>query len=122
MPDETKNEMVDEQRDIVPSMNPVVAQEAKVVDDDGAEPMVVEPEIVKEEVDAMVMQPRESDPDKLNVHEVRVVTDRVITDPSDPLAVQVPAEGRGDATLPIHRLDRGTVEDFFKENASKSDS
>lgn len=104
-----------------PELPAVTAQEAKVVDDDGAEPMVVEPEVRVEQVDAQVMQPREGDSDKVNVHEVSVVTDRVITDPSSPLAVQVPAEGRGDASLPIHRLANGTVEDYFKKNASKSE-
>lgn len=104
-----------------PELPAVTAQEAKVVDDDGAEPMVVEPEVRIEQVDAQVMQPREGDSDKVNVHEVSVVTDRVITDPSSPLAVQIPAEGRGDASLPIHRLADGTVEDYFKAHASKSE-
>lgn len=98
---------------MTPATPAVTAQKNMVIDDDGAEPMVVEPHVVKEEVAAQVMQPREGDHDKVNVHEVYVVTDRVITDPSSPLAVQVPAEGRGNSALPIHRLAEGTVEDKF---------
>lgn len=103
-----------------PELPAVTAQEAKVVDNEGAEPFVVEPEVNVEQVDAMVVQPREGDSDTVNVHEVSVATDRVITDPSSPLAVQIPPEGRGDGTLPIHALGNGTVEDYFKKNASES--
>jgi hypothetical protein len=56
--------------------------------------------------------------DKLAVHETHVHADRVITDTSDPLAVQVPPAGRGNAITPIGRAFGGTdgaktVEDQF---------
>lgn len=100
----------------------VIAQEAKTVGDenlpDPREPKAV---VVREEVDAQVVQPREGDSDKVNVHEVHVTTDEVITDPSSPLAVQVPHAGRGDATLPIHALGGKRPEDVFASEASKQD-
>jgi hypothetical protein len=109
----TKTEAPDEAVIPTPEMPAVTAQEAKVVDGDGAEPMVVTPQIVIEQVAAQVSPPREGDSDKVNVHEVFVATDRIITDPSSPLAVQIPAEGRGDASLPIHALSGGGVEAKF---------
>jgi hypothetical protein len=60
--------------------------------------------VVKEEVDAQVVQPREPDADTVKVHEVSVELDRTITDPSADDAVQVPAEGRSpleETGLPI---------------------
>jgi hypothetical protein len=101
----------------------VTAQEAKKVGDAEVQESVheVKPEVVKEQVAAQVVQPREGDSDKVNVHETFVAMDRVITDPSDPLAVQIPDAGRGDLSLPIHRLDAPTVEDVFREQASSAE-
>lgn len=103
----------------------VVAQEQKLVGDEAvaeAGTNEVKPEVVREQVDAQVAQPRETDARKVNVHETVVVTDTVITDPSSPLAVQIPDAGRGDLALPIHRLDAPTVEEVFaKEAASAED-
>lgn len=103
--------------DITPDTPAVVAQEAKVVGDDNLEPREPTVEVNKDQVDAQVAQPREGDNDKVNVHEVTVATDTVITDPSDPLAVQVPDAGRGSLDLPIHRLDAPVVEDVFSGKA-----
>lgn len=67
------------------------------------EPPVNEPDInVNDEpVKAQVKGPEHPVEDKVQVNEVHVNVDRVITDPSDPLAVIIPPEGRGDATNPI---------------------
>lgn len=81
--------------------------------EDGSTPAVTV-ETVKEEVDAQVVQPREPDADKVQVHEVRVTTDTVITDPTSDLAVQTPPEGRGSLDLPIHKLDAPSAEQVFE--------
>jgi len=49
-----------------------------------------------------------------NVHEVHVTTDRVITDPNDPLAVQTEG-GSAVLPLPIHALAGRHVEDVFND-------
>lgn len=53
----------------------------------------------------------------VTVHETHVKVDEVVTDPSSPLAVQVPPAGRGNALTPIGRtygVDKPeTVEDVF---------
>lgn len=99
----------------------VVAQEAKTVGDDNLTPREPTHEVVSEQVDAQVAQPREADRTKVDVHEVTVVTDTVITDPSDPLAVQVPDAGRGDNSLPIHDLAGPTVEQVFADQADEAE-
>lgn len=94
------------------------AQEAKLVgDDETQEVREVAPEVVVDEADAQVVQPREPDANKVNVHETAVQLDEVITDPSDPRAVQVPDAGRGNANLPIHALGKPTVEEVFAKEA-----
>lgn len=67
------------------------------------EPPVHEPDVhVNDEpVRAQVKGPDHPVEDKVQVNEVHVNVDRVITDPSDPLAVIIPPEGRGDAVNPI---------------------
>lgn len=97
----------------------VTAQEQKLVGDEAvqAEITEVKPEVVREQVAAQVVQPREGDSDKVNVHETFIRTDTVITDPSDPRAVQIPDAGRGDLSLPIHALDGETVEAVFAREA-----
>lgn len=111
--------MADEKVTQVPAPD-VVAQEPKLVGDDETQAEVheVKPEVEREPVAAQVAQPRESDRDKVDVHETSVKLDRVITDTSDPLAVQVPDAGRGSLDLPIHRLDAPTVEEVFAEEAA----
>lgn len=99
----------------------VVAQEAKVVGDADLTPREPTTEVVQEQQPAQVAQPREDAVDKVNVHEVVVHTDTVITDTSDPLAVQIPDAGRGTLDLPIFGLNAPTVEQVFAEHASKSD-
>jgi hypothetical protein len=107
---------------MTPTQQDVVAQDAKLVGDEvNDEKFVVEPEVNTEAVPAQVAQPRESDPAQVPVHETYVATDEVITDPSDPRAVQVPDAGRGSLDLPIHALAEGHVEDKFSADASKPD-
>ncbi len=106
--------------DIKPELNEVVAQKAKLVGDEAVQEHVheVKPEVNTEAVAAQVAQPREADNDKVPVHETAIALDRVITDPSDPLAVQVPDAGRGSLDLPIHGLAAPTVEQVFADSAS----
>lgn len=77
--------------------------------------------VVQGEVPHAVVQPREPDADVAQVHEVVVQTDEVITDPSDPQAVQIPEAGRGDSSLPIHALANPVPEAVFADEASKAD-
>lgn len=99
--------------DITPEVPQVVAQDAKIVGDadlTAREPQVI---VVQEQVPAQVAQPREGAVDKVNVHEVFVAIDEVITDPASPLAVQVPDAGRGSLDLPMHALNGMTPEQVF---------
>jgi hypothetical protein len=69
---------------------------------------------------AQVQGPVPASQGTVEVHETHVRADRVITDTSDPLAVQVPPAGVGDALTPIGRAyqDPRTPEDvFLAENA-----
>jgi hypothetical protein len=94
----------------------VVAQKQKVVGDDSLpEPREPQADVNDEPVAAQVAQPREKESAKVAVHEVVVTTDEVITDPSSPLAVQVPDAGSGSLDLPIHRLAAKRPEDVFAE-------
>jgi len=104
---------------VTPDAPEVVAQDAKTVGDDALQAREPSVDVVKEQVDAQVSQPREGAADKVNVHEVVVHTDTVITDPSDPLAVQVPDAGRGALDLPIHALDGETPEQVFSGASAK---
>jgi hypothetical protein len=102
-----------------PDQTEVVAQEAKTVGDENIEAREPTVEVTKEQVDAQVAQPREGDSDKVNVFETTVATDTVITDPSSPLAVQVPDAGRGSLELPSHALAGPTVEQVFADDADE---
>lgn len=96
-----------------PKRQEVVAQKNKVVGDKDAQARKVEPEVNTDAVKAQVAPPREADPKQVPVHETKVATDEVVTDPNSPEAVQVPDAGRGSLDLPIHRLGAGTPEDQF---------
>lgn len=95
----------------------VTAQEAKTVGDENLPgPREATVQVTQEQVPAQVTQPREADTDKVNVHEVSVQLDEVITDTSSPLAVQVPDAGRSpllSGGLPIAGLDAPTAEEQF---------
>lgn len=99
---------------------PVAAQESKLVGDEAIASAAAEDDNfvadhTDEEADAQVVQDREKDPATVAVKETHVKVDTVITDPSSPLAVQVPDAGRGDASTPIANafLDAKTVEEQF---------
>lgn len=105
----------------------IVAQEAKLVGDEAIADAAESPfatEVNDESVPRQVTQEREPDPDTVPVSETSVVVDRVITDTSDPLAVQVPDAGKGDAVTPIARAyaDARHVEDVFREEAAEAES
>jgi hypothetical protein len=114
-PEKTEEKAPMENSIPTPEAPAVTAQEAKTIGEVSSEDSyTVEPSTNQGEVAAQVMQPREADSDVVHVHEVMIATDRVITDPSSPLAVQIPEEGRGSLDLPMHRLGGGTVEDKFR--------
>lgn len=69
---------------------------------------------------AQVVAERDPDSDKVIVSEVRMTLDKVITDPSDPLAVQIPDAGVGSLSLPIHSLAGKTPEDVFAAEAGET--
>lgn len=92
---------------------PAVSGPANV--SEGEEPREPTIEVVKDQVDALVVQPREPDSDKVNVHEVSVQLDERVYD-----RAIVPPEGRGSLDLPIHALDSPTVEQQF-DAARKND-
>lgn len=100
----------------------VVSQKGALVGDENQpEPREPEVRVVSEEVDAQVAPEREKPASTVPVHEVAVATDEVITDPSSPLAVQVPDAGRGSLDLPIHQLSNPTPEAVFADEASKAE-
>lgn len=99
----------------------VAAPEASTIGDENMEVREPTVEVNSDSVTAQVMGGPAQVVDTVPVHETYVATDAVITDTSDPLAVQIPDAGRGDATLPIHGLSQPTVEQFFAKNASKAD-
>lgn len=103
--------------DIKPDFPEVVAQEAKTVGDENLSPREVTVEVNKESVPAQVPGKADAPAETVKVHEVVVATDTVITDTSDPLAVQVPDAGRGSLDLPIHSLDAPTPEEQFAASA-----
>lgn len=109
---------------ITPEVPEVSAQKSKTVGDENMPaPREVEVNVNKDKVEAMRVQPREPDAAYVPVHETHVTIDTVITDPSSPLAVQIPDAGRGTMALPITGLNDGGVEAVFakasKEAAEK---
>ncbi len=104
-----------ENPDVVPALPDAPAAEQEF------EPRKPTFEVEKDTVPAQVAGKPEDASTEVKVHEVYVTTDTVITDTSDPLAVQIPDAGRGTLDLPIHNLARPTVEEFFAAKASKAD-
>lgn len=105
--------------DVKASDTPVPAisgpKDVRVGDDELPEVREVQAEVLKDEVDAQVVQERVPDTDKVQVHEVSVTTDERVN------YVIVPDAGRGDLTLPLHRFaDAEKVEDVFAREASKN--
>jgi hypothetical protein len=101
----------------------VTAQEAKLVGDEEvyADAYKVEPEVNSEGVVAQVAGTPDAPAKNVPVLEVAVKTDEVITDTSDPRAVQIPDAGRGFLDLPIHRLSEPTPEEKFASGDADSE-
>lgn len=99
--------------------------EAPIESAPGAEAEVSAPEadevrepqaaVVQGDVAAQVAPPRDPDADRVEVHEVSVTLDEVITDPNDPKAVQVPERDEAALKLPIHALSGKRPEDVFAD-------
>ncbi len=109
-------EGVEDDTPAAPALPPIATQEASTVGDENMEPRKPTFEVNAEEVPAQVMGKPAPAVEVVPVHETFVATDTVITDTSDPLAVQIPDAGRGDASLPMHRLTMGTVEEYFAKS------
>lgn len=105
-----------------PVLPEIVAQKAKTVGDENIQVREPTADSVVGTVPAQVAGKPEDSSKVVPVHEVYVATDTVITDTSHPLAVQVPDAGRGDASLPIHQLANGTVEQRFAVAAGSGET
>lgn len=99
-------------------LNPVSAPENALIGDDNIAPAGdVKLVTVNETVPAQVTGPAAAVVDTVKVSETHVALDTVITDPSSPLAVQIPDAGRGSLDLPFHRLTSPRPEDVFSGGA-----
>src|SRR5688572_22181786 len=99
-------------------LNPIAAPDNATIGDDNLEVREVKPVKVNEDVAAQVTGPPAKSVDTVKVSETYVALDEVITDPSSPLAVQIPDAGRGSLDLPIHQLTKvGSAEQQFAEAA-----
>lgn len=109
--------------ELTPKLPTVVSQEGALVGDENL-PDAREPDVAVEQRQdkaQVVAKPEPASP-VVEVYEVAVTTDTVITDPSDPLAVQVPDAGRGSLLLPIHQfVGARTVEEIFAEEAGSEE-
>lgn len=85
--------------DVAPGQAPVAVPEASKTAETPPNPVEVTTDT--DPVPAQVTGPAPEPVREVVVHETRVRADRVITDASDPLAVQVPEAGRGNALTPI---------------------
>lgn len=104
--------------EIKPDLPDVAVPENAVVGDENIEVREPSVDVNTESVPAQVTGPAVVPVDTVKVHETFVAMDEVITDPSSPLAVQIPDAGRGSLDLPIHGLSRPRPEDVFAEHAA----
>ena len=100
----------------------VQTQEGALVGDDAIEVREASVNVVAEQVPAQVTPDAGLPVNTVAVHETAVYTDEVITDPSSPLAVQIPDAGRGSLDLPIHALGNPRPEDVFAAAAAEKPS
>lgn len=98
---------------------PVNAPENALVGEDAEGAREAEVSVVAADVPAQVTGAPSVVAETVAVHEVAVATDKVITDPNSPEAVQVPDAGRGSLDLPIHALAGPRPEDVFAAASSK---
>ncbi len=110
-------EGVEDDAPVTPALPPIATQDASTIGDDNLEARKPTFDVNSESVPAQVMGQPAPAVEVVPVHETYVTTDTVITDTSDPLAVQIPDAGRGDASLPMHRLTMGTVEEYFAKQS-----
>lgn len=98
-----------------PVLPTVTSQKGATIGDENLpEPREADVAVEQRQDKAQVVAKPEPAPSKVEVYEVAVTTDTVITDPSDPLAVQIPDAGRGSLLLPIHQfVGAEHVEDVF---------
>lgn len=102
--------------------NKPIAPKNATVGDENLKPRDVEVEVVNEDVPAQVMGPPAEAVDTVKVSETYVQMDEVITDPSSPLAVQLPDAGKGSLDLPIHQLARAKKpEEQFADAAAEAE-
>ena len=101
--------------------NDIAVPENALVGDDALKVRDPEVQQINESVPAQVMQDKVKVVDQVKVTETRVALDEVITDPSSPLAVQVPDAGRGFLDLPIHRLAAPKPEDVFAQASADAE-
>lgn len=107
--------------EVTPPTPLAAVSEASLVGDEAiaaADSIQVVPVVVAETVPAQVTGAPAVPVTTVQVHEVHVATNEVITDTSDPRAVQIPDAGRGSLDLPIHALAGPTVEEVFSREAS----
>lgn len=103
-------------------LNPIAAPENATVGDENLTVRDVTALQVNEQVPAQVTGPPAKTVDTVRVSETHIKLDEVITDPSSPLAVQIPDAGRGSLGLPIHRLaEAPKPEDVFAAEAATAD-
>lgn len=103
-------------------LNPIAAPENATIGDENLEVRDPTAYTVNEAVPAQVTGPPVVAVDTVRVSETHIKLDEIITDPSSPLAVQIPDAGRGSLGLPIHRLaEAPKPEDVFAAEASEPD-
>lgn len=107
--------------EIKPDLPEVAAPKNATIGDDNLEVREVEPDVTVDTVDAQVMAKGYEPVKTVQVHETHVQLDEIITDPSSPLAVQIPDAGRGSLDLPIHGLAGPRPEDVFAKDAASAD-
>jgi hypothetical protein len=90
---------------------------AQIGDEATASINPIQVEVVQEDVPAQVTGAPAVPVEVVRVHETHVTTDRVITDPNSPEAVQIPDAGRGALDLPIHALSNPSPEEVFAAQA-----
>ena len=98
----------------------VQSQEGALIGDENIPaPAEASVQVLDTTVPAQVVAEAGPPVDVVVVHETAVRVDEVITDPSSPLAVQIPDAGRGNLELPIHALGNPAPEAVFAAESKK---
>lgn len=107
--------------DITPKLPDEVAGPEKALVGDEAvqkETFKVEPEVNSDETKQKYAR-EATQQEVYPVHETSIATDRVITDPTSPLAVQIPDAGRSPLGLPAHQLAQPSPEQAFADGGGE---